>query len=110
VQAILNYFKEKSQNLIVIHDDVDLTLGKIKIQKNISSAGHKGIKSIIQQIGTQDFTRLRLGIAKDKKDKQGDTARYVLKNFNLLEKRKLKKLKEQVLAEVKNLQAKNLDA
>lgn len=53
-----------ANQLFVVHDDLDLPLGKIKISKGGGAAGHKGIKSIIDQLGTQDFVRFRLGIAK----------------------------------------------
>lgn len=49
-------------NLWVIHDDIDLPLGKFKIQKNRGSAGHKGVQSIINELGTKDFWRVRIGI------------------------------------------------
>ncbi len=65
VKSIINFYKIKPQDLWVIHDDIDLTLGKIRISHNSSSAGHKGVGSIIDQLGTKDFVRFRLGIKKD---------------------------------------------
>lgn len=50
------------QDLIVIHDDIDLPFGTVKISKESSSAGHKGVQSIIDALGTKDFTRIRIGI------------------------------------------------
>lgn len=50
------------RNLVVIHDDIDLPLEKIKIVKNRGAAGHKGVESIIREIGTKDFIRFRIGI------------------------------------------------
>lgn len=55
------------QNLIIIHDDLDLMLGKYKISKNRGSAGHKGVESIIKALKTEDFTRVRIGVSKEKK-------------------------------------------
>ena len=75
--------KEKYQNdtqLIVIHDDIDLPLGKIKISKNAGSAGHKGVESIMKEIGTQDFTRIRVGIQPEK-GKPNNVEDFVLKQF-----------------------------
>ena len=60
VKEILKYYP--AAELVVIHDELDLPLGAIKIQKNISGAGHNGIQSIIEQLGTQNFIRIRLGI------------------------------------------------
>jgi PTH1 family peptidyl-tRNA hydrolase len=55
--------KKKAQTLVVIHDDLDLPLGKIKISFNKSSGGHKGVESIIKVVKTEEFIRLRLGIS-----------------------------------------------
>lgn len=49
-------------SLFVVHDELDLPLGKLRIQKNISAAGHHGVKSIIEHLGMQDFVRFRLGV------------------------------------------------
>lgn len=51
-----------SADLIVVHDDIDLPLGKIRISKDRGSAGHKGVKSIIKELGTKNFTRIRIGV------------------------------------------------
>jgi peptidyl-tRNA hydrolase, PTH1 family len=79
--------KIKFDQLIVIHDDIDLKLGKIKITKNKGAGGHKGIASIIKEIGTKDFIRIRIGISPEKKPER--TEDFVLKNFKRLEKRKI---------------------
>jgi peptidyl-tRNA hydrolase, PTH1 family len=68
-------------NLIVVHDDIDLSLGRMKISQNSGSAGHKGVASIAQHLETQDFVRLRIGIA-PATGKPAQTERFVLKKFN----------------------------
>ncbi|NQT49800.1 aminoacyl-tRNA hydrolase [Candidatus Kuenenbacteria bacterium] len=103
VQALLNFYKTAPEDLIVIHDEVDLPFGKFKIEANRSSAGHNGIKSIIEKIGSQEFTRVRVGVGKENKQKQGDTARFVLNSFGFLEKFKLKELKNKLVEEIKTL-------
>ncbi len=55
-------YKLQATSLIVIHDDIDLPIGKIKIVKDRGSAGHKGVESIIKEIGSSDFIRFRIGI------------------------------------------------
>ena len=62
VSGLLAKYKLSFENLLIVHDDIDLPIGKIKISKNRSSAGHKGVESIIEKIGTKDFIRIRLGI------------------------------------------------
>lgn len=79
VKAILDYYKKTNEDLFVIYDDLDLPLGEIRIRKNGSSGGHNGIKSIIENIGTQKFARLRIGI---QKQKEVDTIDYVLSKFS----------------------------
>ena len=65
-------------DLVVIHDDIDLPVGKIKIVKERGSAGHKGVESIIQNIGNDGLIRIRIGIGSENKI---DAMKIVLKNF-----------------------------
>jgi len=70
---------DPSRDLIVIHDELDLPLGAIRIRQRGSSAGHNGMESIIGALGSDEFVRMRLGIAPDHPVKDG--ARYVLGQF-----------------------------
>ena len=78
VKKFFQNSKLKTQNLIVVHDDIDLLLGKIRISKNSSSGGHKGIQSIIDTLGTKNFTRIRIGIRPKFKC---NTERFVLEKI-----------------------------
>lgn len=69
VVKIANFYKIDASNIWVIHDDIDLPLGKIRMRKGGASAGHHGIDSIIKNLGTSDFMRFRLGIGRGKLDK-----------------------------------------
>ncbi len=100
VQKALNFWKMAVPEIIVIHDDVDLKIGTFKIQSNRGSAGHNGIKSIIDCLKTQDFLRIRIGVGKEDRQKQGDTANFVLKKFTLSEKFKLRAVRQEVGAEI----------
>ncbi|MCM8800923.1 MAG: aminoacyl-tRNA hydrolase [Candidatus Omnitrophica bacterium] len=84
VDALIKKYKIDLADLLVVHDDLDLEFSRIKIQGSGSSAGHKGIKSIIYSLGKQDFSRLRIGISKPQDKK--DTRDYVLAGFNKEEK------------------------
>ncbi len=82
VKKALSRFKIPAENLIVLQDDIDIFFGKVKYQKNRSHAGHNGIKSIIENIKTKDFSRVRIGILPENIEKQKiDTKKFVLKKF-----------------------------
>lgn len=82
VARIWNYYNKDvlvtPDTLLVIHDELDLDPGAVRMQKNRSAAGHNGVSSIIQSLGTKNFSRLRLGIGKPETP---DSARYVLDTF-----------------------------
>ena len=63
VQAAMHFYALKPAELLVVHDEIDLPLGRHKLSVDASAAGHKGVQSIIETLGTQAFARFRLGIA-----------------------------------------------
>jgi len=79
VAALAKFYKIENENIIVIYDDIDLPLGKLRMRPGGGSGGHNGIKSIISHIG-EDFCRVRIGIGADK-HADFDTADYVLGKF-----------------------------
>lgn len=79
VSKIMNFYKISPADLIVIHDDIDIDLGKIKITKSRNSAGHNGIKSINNFI-SEEYTRVRVGVGRPKEN-EFDIADYVLSKF-----------------------------
>ncbi|MFH2040597.1 MAG: aminoacyl-tRNA hydrolase [Chloroflexota bacterium] len=81
VVSILRFYKLPLSNFIVANDDLDLPLGTIRIRPSGGSAGQKGVNSIIENLGTQDFPRLRLGIGRPPGQMQA--ADYVLQNFGI---------------------------
>ncbi|VEU78124.1 aminoacyl-tRNA hydrolase [Mycoplasmopsis columbinasalis] len=78
VQNLLNFYKIDSTNLMVIYDDKDFELGQAAIKIGGSSAGHNGIQSIVDQLGKNDFKRMRIGIGRSDVIPLRD---YVLQNF-----------------------------
>jgi len=103
----LAYEKISPENLIVIHDDIDLLFGDIRVSKDSSSAGHKGVQSIIDELKTKNFCRIRIGIRQnnnqDTRSNNQDTAEFVLKNFSKDEEEKLPEIIKKVLSEVSTL-------
>lgn len=79
VVRLLTKYRLAIKDLIVIYDELDLPLGKIRIRERGSSGGHNGVQSIIDAIGTEEFTRIRLGI--NENGKVTDGVRYVLSTF-----------------------------
>lgn len=65
VKKAVNYYKLNIDDILIIQDDLDMKVGTYKIKKNSSSGGHNGIKSIISELETEDFARLKIGIDKD---------------------------------------------
>lgn len=62
IKSLTTDYRLMTNDLLVVHDDMDLPLGKFKLQFGKSAAGHKGVQSIIDALGTKDFWRLRIGI------------------------------------------------
>ncbi len=83
---------EPLSNLWVIHDDVDLPLGKIKIRIGGAAAGHHGVESIIQELETDQFARLRLGIGHPGRGADAQVERYVLREFDINETGELRQM------------------
>lgn len=91
VSLLINKFDVSLDNLIVIHDDLDLPLGKIRIRQGGSSGGHKGVGSIITELGCQDFIRIRVGVGRPLRNEaatesEGEVISYVLSDFTPDEK------------------------
>ena len=98
VQEICNFYKINAvEDLLVIHDEVDLKFGYHKMAKDSGPAGHNGVKSIIEHIGTQDFTRIRIGIETRQSKLESSTEDFVLKNFS---KEQLELLSKEVFPKV----------
>ncbi len=85
VSKIVNYYDIDLNNILIIHDDLDLEFGTYRIKYDSSSGGHNGIKSIISQLNSQEFWRLKIGISNNKKNVRD----YVLGKFKKLEKSSL---------------------
>lgn len=79
VSALVRFYKIPFQQLLVIHDDLDLPLGTLRLRASGGSAGQKGIASTITELGTEDFSRLRVGIGRP--PGRMDAADYVLQDF-----------------------------
>lgn len=108
VIKLLNWYKIEPKDLIVVHDEVALNLGKIRINFNSGAGGHHGVESIIQMLGgNQEFTRLRIGVGPDP---GGDVrAEYVLTKFSKEESDLVKKITNLSVLALEDLTRKNVD-
>lgn len=79
VKSLMKFYDIDIKDLIVVHDDLDLPLGKLRLRHTGSSGGQKGMGNIIDLLGSKDINRIRIGISNDK---QIDTKDYVLGRFN----------------------------
>ena len=79
VRKFVDFYKINVSDILIISDDLDLSLGNFKLKQNGSSGGHNGLKDIERCIGTQEFKRLKIGISNDK---SFDTKDYVLGKFS----------------------------
>lgn len=101
VKSLADYYKVKSDDVWVVHDDMDLPIGKLRIRSSGGSAGHNGVDSIIQALKTDKFIRYRLGIGRGKEDIKRHTDRelhhrsviaFVLSRFRQSEAGEMRKL------------------
>ena len=79
VAPCARFFQIPAQRIIVIHDELDLAYGTIRVKSGGGHAGHNGLRSIIEMLGSREFMRLRIGIGRPQK---GSVSEYVLSNFN----------------------------
>ncbi len=92
VSAAAHFFRVPVENIIVVHDELDLPFGKLRIKKAGGTGGHRGIESVKQQLGNAGFIRLRMGIGRPLPSDAGndtDITNYVLDNFSIKERTSL---------------------
>ncbi len=81
IAAAARFFKVAPEALLVVHDDVDLEVGRLQAKAGGGLAGHNGLRSIAQALGTQDFLRLRIGVGRPERGDPRPVADYVLSPF-----------------------------
>lgn len=109
VRKILDFYKLTPDDLIVLHDDIDLPAGKFKIATDSSSAGHNGVQNIIDQLGTQNFKRVRIGIGETSADGTPSCRLgvhdFVLGKITSEESEKINSIEKEILSETQKLLA-----
>ena len=109
VRDMVNYFKiDPETELIVIYDDIDTEPGNLRIRKQGSAGGHNGIKDLIKQLGTQKFTRIRVGVGA--KPQGWDLADYVLGRFDSNDRKLVEEAQERACKAVEMILSDGTDA
>src|SRR3989338_6462725 len=117
VAALLHFYKllpktlglvrkknaDLSDRLVIVHDDIDITLGDFKMQTNRSAGGHNGVQSIIERLKTQNFTRVRVGVANSLLRKKITPKKFVMEKFSAAEKKILETVTHKVTAAIEKL-------
>ncbi len=97
VKLLTAFYKIPSDELWVVHDDIDLEFGKIKIKNESGSGGHRGIESIIALLGTKNFKQLKIGVL-NKEKSEIDAKKFVLQKFTKQELEQLKDIKLEIFS------------
>jgi len=107
VRSLLRRYTRGLQDLVVVYDEKDLPLGRVRLRKEGSAGGHNGMRDIIQALGTQEFARLRLGIGAPSGDE--DTADYVLSPFKPDERPQVETMLDAAVAALERLLRDGID-
>ena len=109
IREMANYFKiDPETEMIVVYDDIDLDPGQLRIRKKGSAGGHNGIKHIIQQLGTQNFVRIKVGVGAKPKD--WDLADHVLGRFDKDDRALVEEAQERACKAVELILTDSVDA
>ena len=99
VKSVMEYYKENPENLLVIHDEIELPFGEFRTKFSGGHRGHNGLRSIIQHINTHDFNRIRFGVGRPI-NSEITVADYLLSNFNIEELNKIEELTSDTINEI----------
>lgn len=112
VRAALDWFGFRADQVLVIVDDMDLPLGRLRLRASGSAGGHNGLRSIIQHLGSQEFARLRIGIGPpvgDPRDRKQQAVAHVLGSFSASEQPILTQVMEEVVRGVELIRQQGLE-
>jgi PTH1 family peptidyl-tRNA hydrolase len=108
VAALVRFYKIPLENILIVYDEVDLPFGILRLRPKGGSAGHKGIRSILERLGTQEIPRLRIGV--DRPPGRMDAAAYVLQDFTRAEHDELPQILQIGVEAIQTFLAEGLEA
>jgi len=103
VKKLVERYAVPIQRLIIVHDDLDVPAGEVRVKRGGGHAGHNGLRSTIERLGSPDFLRVRIGIGRPPPGYRGDVADYVLQDFDASEKAELPAVIVRALGAVKKV-------
>lgn len=103
VQPAAAFLKVAPPSIIVVHDELDLPWGEVRLKVGGGHAGHNGLRSIIQRLGTPEFVRVRVGIGRPPPGFRGDVADYVLRDFDPVERAELPDVVDRACAAIERV-------
>jgi PTH1 family peptidyl-tRNA hydrolase len=89
VQPAAAFLKVPPKDIVVVHDELDLPFGDVRLKQGGGHAGHNGLRSLVDRLGSPDFVRVRIGIGRPPPGFRGEVADYVLQDFDSVEKAEL---------------------
>jgi PTH1 family peptidyl-tRNA hydrolase len=101
VRKLLSWYKIPTDQLIVIHDELDIKFGDVRVKRGGGTAGHNGLKSVVGHLGSQDFLRVRVGVSRP--TGRQDPADYVLSDFSAAQKKDLDDVKAKAATAVESI-------
>lgn len=110
VQPAAAFLKVEPAQVIVVHDELDLSWRDIRLKVGGGHAGHNGLRSIIQRLGTPEFVRLRVGVGRPPPGFRGDVADFVLADFDALERSELPDVVDRAVAAIERVVADGIAA
>jgi PTH1 family peptidyl-tRNA hydrolase len=110
IRAALDWFRLDPAQLLVVVDDMDLPLGRLRLRAQGSAGGHNGLRSAIAHLGSQEFARLRIGIGAPAQERREKTVSHVLGRFSAAEQPVLNAVIEEAIAGIELLRRRGLDA
>lgn len=110
VQPAMAFFKVAPKDVIVLHDELDLPFGEVRLKFSGGHAGHNGLRSIMASAGTGDFGRVRLGVGRPPPGFRGEVADYVLSGFDAIERASLPDLLGKAVDSVIDIPRRGFDA
>jgi PTH1 family peptidyl-tRNA hydrolase len=110
VQPCAAFFRIDAGDILVVHDELDLPFGTLRLKHGGGHAGHNGLRSLVGRVGTADFRRLRVGIGRPPADFRGEVADWVLTDFTATERAALPKYLESAAESVLDVAARGFEA